>query len=157
MCKFQWREAKGHNPIRRLINMDRNNRSSLLLLRRPKLLETKTRKWTASFYALIWLKGLKGYRYESFFMNFLVKKAISPSNFSRPPPTIAPLPAPSTPASRPLYPRFRTLYPRFRTLYPRTPAPPVHPLLLKSASSPVNLHFDLKLIPSEAVLAWTCR
>ena len=63
-------------------------------------------------------------------MNFLVKKAISPSNFSRPPPTIAPLPAPSTPASRPLYPRFRTLYPRFRTLYPRTPAPPVHPLIM---------------------------
>ena len=63
-------------------------------------------------------------------MNFLVKKAISPSNFSRPPPTIAPLPAPSTPASRPIYPRFRTLYPRFRTLYPRTPAPPVHPLLI---------------------------
>ena len=61
-------------------------------------------------------------------MNFLVKKAISPSNFSRPPPTIAPLPAPSTPASRPLYPKFRTLYPRFRTLYPRTPASPVHPL-----------------------------
>ena len=61
-------------------------------------------------------------------MNFLVKKAISPSNFSRPPPTIAPLPAPPTPASRPLYPRFRTLYPRFCTLYPRTPAPPVHPL-----------------------------
>ena len=38
------REAKGHNPIQRLMNMDRNNRSSLLLLRRPKLLETKTRK-----------------------------------------------------------------------------------------------------------------
>ena len=64
-----------------------------------------------------------------FFMNFLVKKkAISPSNFPRPPPTIAPLPSPSTPASRPLYPRFRPLYPQFRTLYPRTPAPPVHPL-----------------------------
>ena len=64
-----------------------------------------------------------------FFINFLVKKAISPSNFSRPPPTIAPLPAPSTPASRPLYPRFRTLYPRFRTLYPRIPAPPCPPPL----------------------------
>ena len=63
-------------------------------------------------------------------MNFLVKKAISPSNFSRPPPTIAPLPAPSTPASRPLYPRFRTLYSRFRTLYPRTPPPSTPSLLL---------------------------
>ena len=63
-------------------------------------------------------------------MDFLVKKAISPSNFSRPPPTIAPLPAPSTPASCPLYPRFRTLYPRFRTLYPRTPRPPCPPPLI---------------------------
>ena len=62
-------------------------------------------------------------------MSFLVKKAISPSNLSRPTPTIAPLPAPSTPASHSLYPRFRTLYPRFRTLYPRTPVPPVHPLI----------------------------
>ena len=44
---------------------------------------------------------LKGIAMNIFFMNFLVKKAISPSNLSRPPPTIAPLPAPSTPASRP--------------------------------------------------------
>ena len=57
-----------------------------------------------------------------FFMNFQVKKQFRPPIFLDPP-TIAPLPAPSTPASRPLYPRFHTLYPRFRTLYPRTPSP----------------------------------
>ena len=70
-----------------------------------------------------------------FNMNLLVKKAISPSNLSRPPPTMAPLLAPSTPASRPLYPRFRTLYPRFRTLYSRTPAPPVHPLYIRQGNT----------------------
>ena len=74
-------------------------------------------------------------------MNFLVKKAISPSNLSRPPPTIAPLPAPSTPASRPLYPRFRTLYPRFRTLYPRTPAP-----LSTPSFQPIIYMNDLQII-----------
>ena len=50
-------------------------------------------------------------------MNFLVKKAISPSNFSRPPPTIAPLPAP--------------LYSRFPPPLPPIPhpLPPIpHPL-----------------------------
>ena len=75
------------------------------------------------------LKGIVMIRNESFFCEFSSKKAISPSNLSRPPPTIAPLPTPSTPASHPLYPRIRTLYPRFRTLYPRTPGPPVHPLI----------------------------
>ena len=57
-------------------------------------------------------------------MNFLVKKAISPSNFFQTPAHNCHSSRPSTPASRTLYPRFRTLYPRFRTLYPRTPAPP---------------------------------
>ena len=83
-------------------------------------------------------------------MNFLVKKKqFSPSNLSRPPPTITPLPAPSTPASRPLYPRFRTLYPRFRTLYPRTPAPPVHPLnkrFLSRGMLPLSGHDDVALL-----------
>ena len=102
MCKFQRREAKGHTC------------SSLLLLRRTKLLETKTRKWTASFWALIWHKGLKGYRYESFFMNFLVKKKqFRPPIFPDPrpqlplfPPPLLPLPAPSTPDSAPSTPDF---------------------------------------------------
>ena len=88
--------------------MDRNNRSSLLLLDarnywKPRL-ESELRPSRP-------LYDLKGIVMNHFFMNFLVKKAISPSNFSRPPPTIAPLPVPSTPASRPLYPRLRTLYP----------------------------------------------
>ena len=80
-------------------------------------------------------------------MNFLVKKAISPSNFSRPPPTIAPLPAPSTPASRPLY-------PRFRTLYPRTPAPPVHPL--KTGRSDYKTKCILIQIPPTQWPAFVC-
>ena len=88
---------------------------------------------------------LKGIVMNHFFMNFLVKKAISPSNLSRPPPTIAPLPAPSTSASRPLYPRFRTLYPRFRTLNPLTPAPPVHPLQNGNFMQK-NQCFDFKIV-----------
>ena len=145
MCKFQpafqrGREAKGHNLIRRLINMDRNNRSSLLLLRRPKLLETKTRKWTASFKALIWLKCLEGYRYESFFYEFSSKKKqFRPPIFPDPrpqlplfPPPLLPLPAPSTPDSAPSTPDSAP-----SRLYPRTPDPPPPPL------PPVHPHWNV--------------
>ena len=85
------------------------------------------------------------------------KKAISPSNLSRPPPTMAPLPAPSTPASRPLYPRFRTLYPRFRTLYPRTPAPPVHPLKFAHKPRRSTQNLTQKYIYYACmIISWPC-
>ena len=135
MCKFQpafqrGREAKGHNPIRRLINMDRNNRSSLLLFRRPKLLKPRLESELRPSRPLYDLKVLKGIVMNHFY-EFSSKKSNFALQFFK-------TPANNCPSSRPLYsrfppplPRFRTLYPRIRTLYPRTPAPLSTPSLLQ--------------------------
>ena len=98
-------------------------------------------------------------------MNFLVKKAISPSNFSRPPPQLPLFPPPLLPLPAPLPPIPHPLSP-----YPR---PPVHPLIelplcnsakftftshwLRSSITPNNR--TLSTQSSQATLAliiWAC-